>query len=171
MKFDPTANQAVSLPALLVLLALLPMPAAGEPLRLSEPVSRDAVSETFGQALNEAAQAVSLGELLAAPERHLGKPVRLQTRIAQICQKKGCFFIAQQGARAVRISFKDYGFFLPTDSAGKTVTLTGQLVRRKITAEQARHFAEDLRQAAPAPALKAGVVYEFIADAVRVPLA
>ncbi len=154
------------LPFALATLLLASMTYA-EGLRLSEPVAEDEVSETFGERLDENLPTMSLGQLVAAAEQHLEQPVLVETRVGKVCQKKGCFFLATEGDLAVRVSFRDYGFFVPTDTGGKTVTLSGRLVQREVSAEQAAHFNSDLDSGAVA----AGVVYEIVADGVRVPKA
>ena len=65
----------------------------------------------------------------------------------------------------IRVSFKDYAFFVPTDTGGKTVTLTGTLIERTLTEEQAAHFRQD----AGSDTIHAGKVYEIVADAVSIP--
>ena len=58
-------------------------------------------------------------------------------------------FIAQHGADSVRITFEDYGFFIPTDSGGKTVTLAGNFSRKTVSKEETEHIAEDLGEEPP----------------------
>jgi len=146
----------------------LTLPTQAEVVRLSQPVLSNATSETFGSPLNSTLPKVTLANLLTNGEQHLGKHIALETRIAKVCQRKGCFFIAQQGKHSVRISFKDYGFFIPTDSSGKTVTLTGELVKKERNEKQAQHFSKDLN--AKANTVKSGLVYEIVADSVQIPL-
>ena len=136
-------------------------------LRLSEPVDVDATHETFGAVVDNAPSVISLERLMTNPEAYLDSPVAVETRVAQVCQKKGCFFIAQEGAMAVRVSFKDYSFFVPTDISGKTVTLVGALVQRELSEEQASHFNSDAGE--EGAGLRAGPVYELVASSVRVP--
>ena len=138
---------------------------AAEVTRLSEPVAVTDDAEIFGAPLNADAQPTSLEALLDNPADYLDEPVRIETRISQVCQKKGCFMIATSGKHAVRVSFKDYSFFVPTDTGGKTVTLTGTLIERTLSEEQAAHFRDD----AGSDAIQAGKVYEIVADAVSVP--
>lgn len=135
-------------------------------LRLSDPVASDEMSETFGTPLNEQLPRMRLGELVARADSLVGQDVLVDTRIGKVCQKKGCFFIATEGNLAIRVSFRDYGFFVPTDSGGKEVTLAGQLVRRELSPEKAAHFNEDIRDGQPT--LSSGEVYEIVADAVRI---
>lgn len=138
---------------------------AAEVTRLSEPVEVTDDAEVFGAPLDTNARAASLEALLDNPDDYLDTSVRVEARISQVCRKKGCFMIATAGDKAVRISFRDYSFFVPTDTGGKTVTLTGTLVERELTEKQAAHFRED----AGSDTIQAGKVYEIVADSVSIP--
>lgn len=133
--------------------------------RLSDPVAVTDDAEIFGAPLDESAKPMSLAALLDSPDEYVDTAVRVEARISQVCQKKGCFMIATSGDKAVRISFRDYAFFVPTDTGGKTVTLTGTVVERVLSEEQAAHFRQD----AGSDTIQAGKVYEIVADAVSIP--
>ena len=135
-------------------------------VRLSEPVEANDTHETFGARMPEAGQAVALADLLADGENYLDREVKVITRVAQVCQKKGCFFIAEDGTHTARVSFKDYGFFVPSDISGRTVTLAGELKRKDLSADQAEHFNEDMQAES---VMKPGPQYEIVATSVRVP--
>ena len=139
----------------------------GKVIRLSEPVEQTADYETFGSPLDDAVPDVKLEQVATAGDDLVGKTVRVVTRVSEVCAKKGCFFIAQEGDSVVRVSFKDYGFFVPTDISGKRVTLVGEVVAKEGTAEQAEHYAEEIGDTASAP--KPGNTFEIVATAVRVP--
>lgn len=139
-------------------------------IRLSEPVQATETYEDFGAALPENETKHSLGEAMAKLDDLAGQPLLIQTEVQQVCQKKGCFFIARDGNAVARVRFKDYGFFIPTDSAGKTVTLAGTLERVAVTPEQAAHFADDLGQEADAVGT-ADFEYQITATSVRIPKA
>lgn len=149
-------NLNISLAAALAALSLLAASAATlhatetEVVRLSEPVEVTENYETFGAPLPQSGTAISLVQLLGNSEEYLGQEVLISTKIAKVCQKKGCFFVAQEGAASARITFKDYAFFIPTDSGGKDVTLVGTLSRKPLSAEQAEHYARDLGESAAA---------------------
>jgi hypothetical protein len=136
-------------------------------LRLSEPVTQDAQSETFGVKLDNSLPKISMENLVTDSSSHLANPFQVEARIAKVCQKKGCFFIAEQDQHTLRVSFRDYGFFIPTDSSGKTVTLAGELIQKEVSPEQAAHFKADLRS--ETDLVKPGVVYEIVADSVKIP--
>lgn len=136
------------------------------PIRLSEPVASTATTETFGTAL-PAGEPISLAELVNNADEHLGKARLVDARVSKVCQKKGCFFIASDGKINLRVAFRDYGFFVPTDSGGKTVTLAGELIRRELTEDEAEHYTADLGEGATT--IAPGERFEIVASAVRLP--
>lgn len=142
--------------------------ASTETLRLSEPVASDSKSETFGSIIDTSLPLMSLQEAFNNSEQYLGKKININTRIAKVCQKKGCFFIAQEDKLALRVSFKDYSFFVPTDSSNKNVTLMGKVVKIERSQADAKHFNQDLRS--NTQEIPSGVVYEIIAEGVKIPL-
>ncbi|MDJ0654072.1 MAG: DUF4920 domain-containing protein [Xanthomonadales bacterium] len=141
---------------------------AGEVVRLSEPVAETDTHEIFGSPLPESDQILQLAELIGHSDRYLGQEVMVSTQITKVCQKKGCFFIAQDGDAMARITFKDYGFFVPTDSAGKSVMLAGVFSRQELSAEKAQHLAEDMGETPQEP-LTAGFEYAIEATSVSIP--
>ena len=158
---------------LAIVLLALTLPAMAEspnaPVRLSDPVEVTDRFETFGEPMPEADRALSLSELMAAGDEYLDREIVVDTRVAKVCQKKGCFFIAHEGADSARVTFKDYSFFIPTDSGGKTVRVAGIVTRTEVSEKQARHYADDLGESAAGAAPRQE--YVIIATSVRIPLA
>jgi hypothetical protein len=132
------------------LLALIPAVVALSVLaettvvRLSEPVEATATYEVFGAPLPDKNPGLSLQDIIERESDFAGREVRVSTRIAKVCQKKGCFFVATEGNARARITFADYGFFIPTDSGGKQATLVGTFSRQELTPQQAAHYQKDL---------------------------
>ena len=159
------------LPALLVLMIIGIVPgifaAEGEVKQLSEPVEVTATHEIFGSKLPENGTPISFGELMKDNQKYLDQEVLVATRIAKVCQKKGCFFVAQQGPATARVTFKDYGFFIPTDSGGKNVVLLGTFSRKSVSKEQAEHYAADLGEKVASSPEK--FEYSIVASAVKIP--
>jgi len=155
----------------LVLAALL-VPAmanaeSSNPIRLSEPVEVTATHEVFGAPLGETESRISLAQLIGNGDSYQGKQVLVETRIAKVCQKKGCFFIAQEGEVTARVSFEDYGFFVPTDSGGKSVILLGTYSRQAVSSAEAEHFSSDLGE--PTSTDPSEFEHSIIATAVAIP--
>jgi hypothetical protein len=136
-------------------------------VRLSEPVASDAGSETFGAPLAAEPAAVPLAEVIADADRFVDRPIVVTARIDRVCQKKGCFFIARDGDALVRVSFKDYSFFIPTDTSGRQATFAGELRRETVSEESANHYANDLGDAKP-DLLETGPAYTIVASAIRI---
>lgn len=157
---------------LLVLGVFLAIPAmAGEPadvIRLSEPVEVTDTYEVFGSPVGEVGQVIRLSEVIAREAEFLDQPVHVSARVAKVCQKKGCFFVAQDGDAVARVTFVDYSFFVPTDSGGKDVTIVGTFSKTLLSEEKARHYAKD-EGADPAAVDGPQPEYSIVARSVVVP--
>jgi hypothetical protein len=98
--------------------------------------------------------AARLEQVLEAPEH--GRAVRLSGTVEKVCRNKGCWLELRQGAKSVHVTFAGYAFFVPTDAAGKAVTLEGRVVVKKPKAEDVEH----VRGEGAGPAAAAAVSIE-----------
>jgi len=114
-----------------------------EIVRLSEPVETGEDYEVFGSPFDSDAQPLSLTELINQSKKLEGQQVIADGTIKEVCQKKGCFFMLADGEKQARITFKDYGFFIPTNTAGKYVKIAGTFNVKELSKEKAKHYAED----------------------------
>ncbi|MFA5667763.1 MAG: DUF4920 domain-containing protein [Balneolaceae bacterium] len=112
-------------------------------LRLSEPVEVTDDYEVFGAKYSNFDQAKPLAAIIESGEEFQNKEVVVTANVSEVCAKKGCFFVAQNGDKTARITFIDYSFFVPTDSQGKDVTIVGVFNEKTLTEDQAKHYAED----------------------------
>lgn len=68
-------------------------------------------------------------------------------KVSGVCQAKGCWMNIVSDADTSKtemfVQFKDYGFFMPKDLAGKEVVMQGKAYREVTSVEDLRHFAED----------------------------
>ena len=70
--------------------------------------------------------------------------IRVEGTVIEVCQTKGCWLTLETGTdEHVRITFKDYGFFVPKDIAGKHIVLEGHGWLNKTSVNTLRHYAED----------------------------
>jgi hypothetical protein len=102
------------------------------------------ITNTYGEAVTTegALLMASLNEQVADKDSVI---LTLKGTIEKTCAKKGCWMTVQdENGVATRVTFKDYGFFVPTEGAdGKEVVFSG-VAKRKITdVATLRHFAED----------------------------
>ena len=96
----------------------------------------------YGAALADGApiQAVTL---LHHPEQFDGQMLIVEADEAEVCPKKGCWMIVRDGERSMRVTFKDYGFFVPLDSAGSSALMQGEFRVVDVPVAEARHYLED----------------------------
>jgi hypothetical protein len=102
----------------------------------------------YGEAMPEG-QATPIATAAADPAAFAGQPGKFSGRITQVCQKKGCWVVIEQGGHSARVMAKDHGFEVPKDSSGEAVAY-GVLEIEPISEEHARHLVEDDGAAAPA---------------------
>ncbi len=70
--------------------------------------------------------------------------MKVEGKIVDVCQKKGCWMeLALNDGENIRVTFKDYGFFVPKDAGGKTVIIDGYAYNDTTTVAELRHYAED----------------------------
>lgn len=97
----------------------------------------------FGDTINED-KAIPGTELLGMMSDKDSTQVKFTATIAEVCQKKGCWMDVDLGnGELLTVRFKDYGFFMPKDAAGKTVVMDGYCFKTINTVEWLKHKAKD----------------------------
>ena len=110
-----------------------------------------------------------LATLLADPEAHDGQPVLIQAPVYEVCINKGCWMTFDGGDREVRVTFRDYGFFVPMDIAGRVVRVEGSFEIREVPADEIAHYLEDAGRHDEAAAVSGPQLgYHIVADGVWV---
>jgi uncharacterized protein DUF4920 len=104
----------------------------------------------------------------ASSEANAGRTVAVRGRTAEVCRSRGCWLVLSEGARSIRVTFRDYAFFVPKDLAGKTVVVEGVLSRRQLSADEAKHYAEESGAATSNPDPREE--WSLVATSVVVPL-
>ncbi|MFZ6666273.1 DUF4920 domain-containing protein [Peijinzhouia sedimentorum] len=88
--------------------------------------------------------AEDVNTLLASVENEEELNAKVSGTILEVCQAKGCWMTLQlDNGETMRVTFKDYGFFVPKDAAGKTVIMDGIAKVDVTDVETLRHYAED----------------------------
>jgi len=104
----------------------------------------------------------------ATSEANVGQTLAVKGPAAEVCQNKGCWMVLTEGARSVRVTFVDYSFFVPKDIAGKTVVVEGVLSRKLLSADEAKHYADESPSAAAPPGPREE--WSLVATSVVVPV-
>lgn len=99
----------------------------------------DPSAEHFGAPF-EGAEPVQLAALLEKPDDFEGRLLATGGEVKRACSRKGCWMELSDGNARCRVTFKDYGFFVPTDSAGAHAKLEAQVEVKRIAAARVRHL-------------------------------
>jgi len=91
----------------------------------------------------EPASSVPLATLLANPKAYTAQTVTTEGKVQRACSRKGCWMEIGEGSDACRITFKDYAFFVPTDSAGAHAKIQGKLDTRQVEAAAVAHLESE----------------------------
>ena len=88
---------------------------------------------------------VAFADVLKAPEKYTSKPVIVEGVIERVCTSKGCWMeiAPKAGESGARVTFKDYGFFVPTGSQGWLVKAEGQFAVKTLSEEKAAHYESE----------------------------
>jgi hypothetical protein len=69
---------------------------------------------------------------------------KVQGTVESVCQAKGCWMqVKLDDGQTMRVTFRDYGFFVPKDIAGKTVVFEGRAFQKVTPVKLLKHYAED----------------------------
>ncbi len=99
--------------------------------------------QSFGDAIT-ADDAITFAEMMTKMNGVDSMPVKVIGKVDAVCQAKGCWMnIKDDMAGEMMVKFKDYGFFMPKDIAGREVIMDGYAYREVTPVEELRHYAED----------------------------
>ena len=94
---------------------------------------------------------------------------KMIAQVTSVCQAKGCWMTLNlEDGNEVMVKFKDYGFFVPKDMAGKEVIVNGKAYIKEVPIDELKHYAEDAGKSAEAIAAitESKRTYSFEADGV-----
>jgi hypothetical protein len=74
-----------------------------------------------------------------------GQVVLVEGTVRRACSRKGCWMELASSADGpgIRVTFKDYAFFVPTDSAGARARAAGTVKVTTLSREHADHLASE----------------------------
>ncbi len=99
--------------------------------------------DTFGKKINDKA-AIAADELPTKMGPKESMTAKVTGTVESVCQAKGCWMkVKMDNGESMRVTFKDYGFFVPKDIAGKTVVFEGVAEKKTTPVAELRHYAKD----------------------------
>ena len=97
----------------------------------------------FGETISPE-DALPASELPALLEGKQTVEARLTGKVKSSCQMTGCWMDVDMGnGEVIHVTFKDDGFLMPMDAAGKTAIIEGEATYEEIPVELLKHLAED----------------------------
>lgn len=109
-----------------------------------------AVNISFGQKYDSFGEkikpngAISILELAQKATEKITVDAKVTGVVESVCQAKGCWMkVKMNDGQTMRVTFKDYGFFVPKDIAGKTIVFEGNAKTKTTSVEELRHYAQD----------------------------
>ena len=95
----------------------------------------------------------------------------VEGEVESVCQAAGCWMKIKTAEGTMRVTFKDYGFFVPKDLAGKKVIFEGTPAIKTTSVADLKHYAEDAGKSKEeiAKITEPKVELTFVADGVLVP--
>lgn len=114
---------------------------------VTEPTSQaekiESAAGKFGADINDAG-VFTLAELVTELESKNEFEGKVVGEIKEVCSKKGCWMtIDLPNGQSMRVTFKDYGFFVPLNSSGYPVIIEGIATKKVTDVATLRHYAED----------------------------
>ena len=101
-------------------------------------VATPAAATKYGKGVSEAVP-VKLSELMAKPDAYVGKVVKVEGLITEVCAKRGCWIDVAGDVefQTIRIKVEDGVIVFPMTDKGKRVVAEGTFKKTELTKEQA----------------------------------
>jgi hypothetical protein len=91
--------------------------------------------------------ATTIRDLLATPDKYLGKNVRLEGEIVEVCQMMGCWIKLHDASskEIIQVKVEDGVIVFPKDGAGKQASVQGKVEKLVLSKEE---YVESLKHEA-----------------------
>lgn len=113
--------------------------------------------------------AIPLDTVLQNYAQYENSDVVMEAKVAKVCQKKGCWMTLEGSEKTFRVTFHNYGFFVPASLMGKKVWVQGPLKRTELSIEDTKHYLADAGASKEkiAAVTKPSFEYSIVAKGVR----
>lgn len=99
----------------------------------------------FGETIT-ADDAINFDDLMPKMAETDSLAIKITGKVNEVCQKKGCWMTLVSDDPEIpemRVTFKDYAFFMPKDLSGKHVVIDGFAFVDVTSVADLQHYAED----------------------------
>lgn len=105
--------------------------------------AQDTIAGSYGEFVS-VDNAVTVADMFQTLQRTGTFDGKVMGEINEVCKSKGCWMTMElPDGNKMRVTFKDYGFFVPTKSSGHMAIVNGKASKTITDVETLRHFAED----------------------------
>lgn len=124
----------------------------------------------FGEPITNTMPPQPFDEIMEKASSNIKKDLVVEAKVEKVCLKKGCWMEVRGEEQSARVTFKDYGFFVPQEILNKKVRLQGQLKEKVLSVKDQRHFLEDegRPKSEIAAITREKKVFEFVVSGVEV---
>ncbi len=111
--------------------ALATLPLLAEELKLGKPVVLTS--------------STPIKDILSQPDKYLGKDIRIEGEIVEVCQNMGCWINVKDAStnQTIQIKVNDGEIVFPKDGAGRTVIAQGKLEKVTVSKEELQRQAAE----------------------------
>ncbi len=122
----------------------------------------------FGNPFTVTDAPIASVDFLKDPSKYDGNTIMVEGRVADVCQKAGCWLVLAEGDKSIRIRTKGHKFLVAKDGTGKTARIQGLVKSHKVDPEKVAHYESESVNKEIIPEKQAGTetVYELIASGV-----
>ena len=117
--------------AILGVAVFLALPLLAEEVKLGKPIAVES--------------ATPIKDILSQPQKYLGKDVRIEGEITEVCQNMGCWINVKDASTSevIQVKVDDGVIVFPKEGAGKKVIAQGKLEKVVVTKEELQHQAAE----------------------------
>lgn len=109
----------------------------------TKPMPQDTVAGVYGAEVNES-NITNIADMVSLVEETGTFEGKIIGEIKEVCSSKGCWLTLDlPNGKSMRVTFKNYEFFVPKNSQGFPIVLEGVATLSETSVKTQRHYAED----------------------------
>lgn len=83
----------------------------------------------YGEALSDQ-DAIAASKVLSSPDEYLGKTVKVEGEVSEVCKSMGCWLTFQHEGQELTVNMKDHAFSVDKGSKGYWAEAEGEVVKQ-----------------------------------------
>ena len=104
-------------------------------LLLAAPTATAGETETYGAGV-DVEEATPIVDILADPDAYIGKTVRVEGGVLDVCPRRGCWIELGDEESSIQIKVEDGVIVFPTESKGRLAAAQGEVEAIEMTREK-----------------------------------